>query len=167
MGRMLTTRALPPVRYSLIQVVVLEFNLSRPLCIIKEEQRYYILEDNWEYIQPLSNTPFISLCPPRYDPVYGVAKGDGRCQEFQELWPSCSLEYAPPWHTDLHIEHDDPSRLMMPTVWASIISSLYPKPGWKSHAVKFQSLFDIYTVLRALNFSASLQMNSVDWSVLS
>lgn len=64
MGRMLTTRALPLVKYSFIQVVVLEFNLSRPLCIIKEEQRYYILEDNREYIQLLSNTPFIYLCPP-------------------------------------------------------------------------------------------------------
>lgn len=43
---------------------------------------------------------------------------------------SCSLENAPAWQKDLHIERVDPSQLMRPAVWASIISLLHPEPGW-------------------------------------
>lgn len=146
MSGMLTTRALlwglqilyRLVVYSFMQVVVLGFNLfhvnlPRSLCIIKKKKELLNLSGQYRNIQLLSNMPFISLNPSWCDPGCFQLSGQGGagCQEFQELWPSCSRETAPAWQTDLHIERVDPSQLMRPTVWGSIISSLHPQPGWQ------------------------------------
>lgn len=55
-------------------------------------------------------------------------QGGARCQEFQVFYSSFSRVTAA-WQKDLHIEHDNPSQLMRPTVCASIMSALYYQPG--------------------------------------
>lgn len=75
-----------------------------------------------------------------------------------------SRESGTPRQEDLHLGRVDPSELMRPIVWASIISLLHPEPG-RAQVMhhKVQAFLDtLWTVSRAQHFSWSLDINSVD-----